>query len=188
VAPLPDEIFVEPGTHTVEARRPGYETATWTFEVGAGSTDKVALALRVAQTPPPPAVPETKRSVVPGAVLGGIAGAAVVTGAALLGVGASKRSQWQPTSTSIQSEHHTCVAGASNYDSRCAQLSSGLHFSDALHDAGVGVLVGSAVLTAGAIAYFLWPAPIRARSGASGLHAAPLVSATSAGLLLSGSF
>jgi hypothetical protein len=176
-APVQGEVFVSPGVVTVRATAQGYEPAQRTVTLAKGGAADVALTL---------AAP--RRSIVPGAVLGGVAGAALVTGAALLGAGAAQRSSVQSTSNSILSEHHTCVAGALNYDSRCVQATANAYTAATLHNAGVGVLVGGAALTAATVAYFLWPAPASARNGASGLRAAPLVSTTSAGMSVSGSF
>jgi hypothetical protein len=187
-SPLADSVFVDPGRHTLDGRREGYAPARVTFDAAAGSTQEVQISLKPKGTDQPPArppIPE-RRSVVPGAVLGGVAGAAVVTGAVLLGVGASKRSSVQSTSGSILSEHHTCVVGALNYDPRCAQAIAEAHTTATLHDAGVGVLVGGIALTAATVGYFLWPAP--ARSGTRGVRAMPLVSTTSAGMAVSGAF
>jgi hypothetical protein len=119
-------------------------------------------------------------------VLGSVAGAAVVTGAVLVGVGAAKRSSVQSTSNSILGEHGTCVMGTLNYDPRCAQAIADAHTTATLHDAGVAVLVGGAALAVVTAGYFLWPAP--ARQGTSGVRALPLISTTGAGIGASVSF
>jgi hypothetical protein len=177
------DVTVDPGPHSVEARM-GARVATMQVDAQPGSTR--ALALSVKEPPPVVKPPPPKRSVIPGAVLGGVAGAAVVTGAVLVAVGASKRSSVESTSNSIQGERNTCIVGALNYDPRCAQATADAQASDTLHDVGVGMLVSGAALTAATVAYFLWPAP--ARSGTIGLRAAPMFSMTSAGLSVSGSF
>jgi PEGA domain len=167
---LPFELFVDPAAHTIVAQRDGYVDARATIQVSAGSTQEVPLVLR--------------RSVVPGAVLGGVAGAALVTSAVLLGVGASKRSSAQSLNASIVSERHTCVAGASNLDARCPQLNDTALSAGTFHDTGVGVLAGAGAVAVGTAAYFLW----RASTPSRAVRVAPTVSPTSAGVLFVGSF
>lgn len=174
-APVDDEVFVSQGTVTVSASAPGYEQALKSVQVAKGGAADVVLTLK-----------EPRRSVVPGAVMGGLAGVPLVIGVVLEAVAASKRSSVQTTSASIVSEHHSCIPNAGNYDPRCPGITDTAHSSDTLHDAGIGVLVGAGALAVGSVAYFLWPASKPGR--ASGLLAAPMVSTTGAGLSFSGSF
>jgi hypothetical protein len=46
VAPLPSEVFLVPGTTTVEARLAGYEAEQRTVNIVAGSSDRIVLNLR----------------------------------------------------------------------------------------------------------------------------------------------
>jgi hypothetical protein len=126
------------------------------------------------------------RSVVPGIVLGSAAGAALVTGIALLGAGAAKRSTARTTSRSIQDAHRSCVDGAVNFDARCADLDRVGRTSDTLNRAGVGVLIGAGALGAGAAIYMLRPAPSSSKS--SGTGATLMLSPTAAGVVVSGAF
>src|SRR5262249_48962685 len=105
-APLLDPVFVDPGPHTVEALLEGVPTARATGQAKAGGARELVLELKKDEveakppgdtsTSPPRAltsvVPE-RRSVVPGAVLGGAAGAALIVGVALVVEGAVKRGQ-----------------------------------------------------------------------------------------------
>ena len=43
--PLEDSLFLEPGSHVIEARRAGFETVKLRVEVGAGSSTTVTLEL-----------------------------------------------------------------------------------------------------------------------------------------------
>jgi hypothetical protein len=52
-APLEDQIFVEPGTHLVEAAAPGFVSARVSLAAEAGAS--VVLVLALAPVPPPPA-------------------------------------------------------------------------------------------------------------------------------------
>ena len=118
-SPLDAEVFVDAGTHTVEAKLDGYADARAQVTVEKGATAAPALALeRPAPAPPPtgtgsaapPPVPGARRSVVPGAVMGGAAGVAVAVGVGLIVVGAQKRTSAETMAMSILAAHHSCVA------------------------------------------------------------------------------
>jgi hypothetical protein len=177
-APIARTLFVEPGPIVVEAKLAGYLDGRKQVEIAKGGEETVKLSLVPA---PPP-----RRGVVPGAVMGSVAGAALVTGVVLEVVAASKRSEVRTTNASILNEHHSCVTGAANYDARCPQIIDTANSTAKLHDAGIGVLVGAGALAAGAVTYFLWPTSKQGR--ASGLRPAPVISASGAALTLSGSF
>ena len=57
-APL-DELFVEPGTHTVGARREGFDPVEQTVQAEKGKSYPVALTLIASAPPPPPQVSAT---------------------------------------------------------------------------------------------------------------------------------
>ena len=177
-APIAGTLFVEPGTVVVEGKLAGYLDGRRQVEIAKGGEETVTLSL-VPVSPP-------RRSVVPGAVLGGLAGAALVSGIVLEVVAASQRSEVRTTSASILGEHHSCVTGAANYDARCPQVIDTGNTTVRLHDAGIGVLAGAGALAAGTVAYFLWPTPTQGR--ASGLWPAPVITTSGATLILSGSF
>lgn len=74
-SPIADEIFVEPGARTIEARLPGHVTAVQKLEAKQGASDKIELALR----PEDQVVPE--RSRLPSYIAFGAGGAGLVVGA-----------------------------------------------------------------------------------------------------------
>src|SRR6185437_12371405 len=45
VSPLPSEVFLEPGAHTIEARLEGHEPATQTIQADKGSAQTIKLVL-----------------------------------------------------------------------------------------------------------------------------------------------
>jgi hypothetical protein len=192
-SPLDVEVFVDPGSHTVEAKLDGYDDAKTSVTAEKGSKPPVTLTLTRTAPPPqggttappaPPATP-TPRSVVPGAVLGGVAGAALATGIGVLVVGAAKLSTSQSLSQQISQAHHSCVAGAPNLDAQCSTLASTSSTSDLLNRAGVGVLIGAGAAAVGSALYFLWPQP--ATPAVKGrLFVLPSVTATGGGVLLTG--
>jgi hypothetical protein len=175
-SPIDEELFVDPGRHAVRASLGGYADASEQVDAAKGSAQVVTVTLKAAAPPPPPPPVEPTpkaepRSVVPGAVLGGVAGAALATGIGLMVVSAQKRSSAQDVAQSILGAHHSCVTGAGNFDPQCSQVASTTTTSDTLHNAGVGVLVGAGALAVASGLYFLWPAPrvvIAPAAGTSG--------------------
>jgi tetratricopeptide (TPR) repeat protein len=175
VAPVADEVFIEPGTVSATARRDGYTLAQQSVTVAKGEARTVSLALVPIEI--------KRRSVVPGAVLGGVAGAALVTGVALVVSANSKYAEAETLRNEIVMAGTRCVAGAA--DPRCSQLYSTASTSDAFHNAAVGVLVTAGAAAVGAATYFLWPtASASPRSGA--VRVTPLVSTTGGGLVVWG--
>lgn len=77
------------------------------------------------------------------------------------------------------------VAGAALLAQRAAEPSDASR-AGTFTNAGVGLLLGAGALAAATVAYFVWPAATPTRSNALGV--VPTVSASSAGVLFSGSF
>lgn len=185
--PLRDPIFLEPGTHTIEVAAERASPVSATIESKAGMTRDLWLTLKKEEpVPPPPPPPPPKRSAVPGVVLGSVAGAALATGIGLMVKRGADRSAARDLSGAISGAHHSCVAGAGNYDARCAALNDTALRAARFHDAGVGVLIGAGAAAAGSVVYFLWPSPSPKTAGA--LRVSPEVSATGWGATFSGTF
>lgn len=202
-APFVDEQYVAPGARTVVAKLSGYEPVKQTIQVAKGAAQPVTLTLVAVAAAPSstgepgagPAVGTTvaptrdrapARSIVPGVVLGGVAGAALVTGVALLIEGGLKRGDAHDVSDAIRSAQHSCVTGAGNFDPRCPQLNDTALSAGTFHNVGVGFVVGASAVAVGSAAYFLWPMLTSRRPSA--LRVSPAMSATDAGLLFSGTF
>ncbi len=171
-------LFVEPGDVVVEVKLAGYLDARQQVAVAKGAEQSLTVVL----VP----LPQQHRSVIPGAVMGSLAGAALITGAALLGEGAAKRSDAKNLNSAIQTAHNGCIPASSNLDPRCSQLNDTALSAGTFHNTGVGMLVGAGVLGVATAAYFLWPTPKQGQ--ASALHVVPVVSVTGTGVLVSGSF
>jgi hypothetical protein len=174
------ELFVNPGAHTVSATADGYTTAQATVDAAPGASRDVALTL--VPVPPP------KRSVVPGAVLGGVAGAALVTGIGLTAAAFGKRSTVRSLNQQIVQAGGSCVANAPNFSPTCSTLESTSSTGDALGRAGVGLFVGAGALTIASAAYFLWPSPKAGTPSTGQVRVVPAVSADGGGVLFSGAF
>jgi hypothetical protein len=179
-SPLADEVFVDAGTAQAQVQRDGYLAIQQSIVVPKGEAREVSLVLTAAPGP------TGGRSIVPGAVLVGVGGAALATGVALMVVAAGKRAHSRDLSAAISNAHHSCVANASNYDPTCSDLNDTALSTKTFHNAGIGLLAGAGAAAVGATVYFLWPASTPSR--ASTLRVSPTVSVTTGGLLFSGSF
>jgi hypothetical protein len=187
-APLVDPLFVDPGSHTIEAVQEGFPAARATVEATAGGERAVALELRKSEPPPPPLPPphHERRSVVPGAVLGGVAGVALVTGIGLYAGGRSKVSTAQMQHDAIVHAGNNCVSGATNYDPTCSALYSTGSTGNTLQRAGVGVLIGAGAAAVGTAIYFLLPTSSPGAPKSTRPRVEPALSATTAGFVFSG--
>jgi hypothetical protein len=179
VAPLADEVFLVPGTHTIEARRAEYETASQSIDVAKGSSGKVTLGLVH--------VVAVRRSVVPGAVLGGVAGAALVAGIGVFAAGRAKGATVDTETSAILTAGKSCVTGAANFDTRCPGLQSTASTANTFEKVGVGLMVGAGAAAVGAVIYFIVPTSgAGAKTGQ--LRLSPSMSSNGGGLAFSGAF
>lgn len=216
VSPLPYELFLDPGAHVVEAKFEGRDAAKKTIQADKGSMQTVELTLVAsAGTPPrppgggpdpvpppdpmhgqngtvppgqPPVAPPQRRSVVPGAVLGSVAGAALVTGIGLFASGRAKDSSLGGLHDAIVQGGHVCVAGAATYDSRCADLLSKASMANTFEKAGVGLMVGAGVAAIGTVIYFVVPPSGSTAATGGALRITPALSPSTGGLVCSGTF
>ena len=173
VAPIANELYVDPGTHVVEARLDGYPTALVRVTADGGRADEVSLKL----------VAKSANKVV--LIAGGAAaGAAAIAGAAFLGVRASKASSASSLASSVP-KGAPCPAGGVGATGTCADLKSALDAKAAWGAAGVARFVTAGASGAGTLVYGLVGGP---RAQKSGLVVAPTVTAQGAGLWFVGSF
>jgi PEGA domain len=179
-APISGTLFVEPGPIVVEAKLAGYFDGRKQVEIAKGGEETVALSLVPA---PPP-----RRSVVPGAVMAGVGGAALVTGIGLLVAGRSKASSASAVHDAILNAGHSCVTKAANYDARCTGLLDTTSRGDTLQEAGVGLMIGGGAAAVGSAIYFLVPQASSAATRSGALRLTPTVSPGVAGLSFSGTF
>jgi hypothetical protein len=181
-ASLAGEVFVEPGPHVVEATLAGYKPARAPVDAAKGSAQDVTLELVKIAEPPP-----ARRSVVPGAVLGGIAGAALVTGIGLYAGGRAKIPSVRTLHDSIVSAGHNCTPGAPTYDARCGDLTSQAATGTTLQQVGDGLMIGAGAVAVGTLIYFVAPSSAGTIKSGS-LRVTPALSPSATGLVFSGSF
>ncbi|WP_437709310.1 PEGA domain-containing protein [Sorangium sp. So ce448] len=191
----PEEIFVDPGTHRVTARRDGYADAEQVVTVAAGTAQNLTLALVERKAAPPaesamrtpaptrpiaPAdagwTPEPKRSWVPVIALG--AASAVGLG---LGVGFTVASNGvhvdaQAQSDAIRAAGGRCIKAPSASIGPCAELEHTVSHGETLGDVARVTYIASGVLALGAITYALWP-----RDAATSLSVRPSAEVRSGG-------
>lgn len=174
-APLKGEFFVTPGAIDVIATLDGYVTAQQSITVAKGEARDVSITL------------VKKRSIVPGVVLGSVAGAALVTGIAFFASGRAKVASGADERDAILRAGNACVQGALNYDARCPDVESSAKTANTFQAAGVGLMVGAGAAALGTVLYFVLPASSPG-SKTGGLRVLPAASPGNAGLSLSGSF
>lgn len=172
------EVFVDPGSHTLVAWREGYQEARSTVQASAGSSHEVSLAL----TP----LPAGKRAAWPIGVMGGVGGAALIAGIALMIDSKMKGGKADDLSTAIRSSGGGCAKGTPVYDPRCEELYSLAAAGDAENRAGIGLLVGAGAAAAGTLLYVLLP--LSKTSLQSGFRVTPTVSISQAGFSFAGAF
>lgn len=190
-APLADDLFLDPGSHTISVTAKGYKDASKSVDVQKGIASVVKLDLvllppevvvRNGMDQPPPA-PRSKK---PAIALGAVAVVALGVGGALLGVGAGKKGDAGTLHDQIVGDKNACVPGFTNFDSRCANLKSQLDSAYMLQNiGGVTMAVGGAAAIA-AVTYLLLP-PSKNKDS-SPLKVAPVTGREQSGFVVSGTF
>ena len=191
-APLEDDVFLDPGKHTISVTAKGYKDASKSVDVvkGVASTVKLELVLLPPEVvvrngpPPPPPPPRSKK---PAIAMGIVAVVALGAGGALLGVGFGKKGDAVTIHDQILSDKKACVLGAGNFDNRCGDLKSQLDSSYLFQNiGGVTMAVGGALGIA-AITYLLLPSSRNSKESPS-LKVAPVAGREQNGFVVSGSF
>jgi PEGA domain len=186
-APLDREVFVDPGSRTIEARLADYSAAGTTITADKGASQTVTLTLtRIAAPPPtgtvqPPPPGPNKIVLVTG---GATAGAAIVTGAVLLGVAAAKGSTVSSLQAQIQQEGG-CASAAAGGD--CADLRSTATSKQTLGNAGLWMLVAGGGVGVATLVYGL-VGGAKAPQPKSGWRVTPAAAPGGGGLVVQGTF
>jgi hypothetical protein len=193
-APLADDLFLEPGKHTISVTAKGYKDASKEVEVKKGGTARVQLdpvllppqvvMVKGAEAPPPP--PRSKK---PAVALGVVAVVALGAGGALLGVGFGKKSDAGILRDQILQHNGGCAPVAVNPDkAKCTDLNDQLESSYLLQNiGGVSLAVGGAAAIA-AVTYLVWPASKGKKEPSAPLKVTPIAGLEQRGILISGTF
>jgi len=186
-SPLPDDVFVEEGSPTVEAKSTGYKPFSKPFSATKGG--EVSVTLTLAALPRNDRqvfieVPAQRRSVVPGVVLG--VGALVAAGA---GAGVYFLADAQKKSAIDYSQQYPkggCLVPSP--PSYCTDLKNRAYQVDTTRTISIGAFVGAGALAVGAVTYLIWPNPKPKPPTRGSLQLTPLLGADTNGMVVSGSF
>jgi PEGA domain len=193
-APLADDVYLEPGKHTISVTAKGYKDASKDVEVKKGAEETVKLDLvllppevvvrNMPDKPPPP------RSKKPAIVMGSVAVLAAGVGAAMMVVSGSKKTSAIDLSKHFPANERPCSVDETKNPTNgaCNELLGTASAVDTFHDAAIGLFVGAGVVGAAAVVYLLLPPPAAKKAPVQGLRATPLFGSGQAGFLLSGAF
>lgn len=191
-SPLPPEIYVEPGKHTVEVGDRASRDEV-TAEYQAGSTSEVSLAPKTApapivtptnvptltavvEAPPPGPRPELVRV---GAVLGGVL---LVSGAFFAAASVSKAQQVDGGTRGAQ-----CYDG-SGYHAWCNEYHAYRNDVAVFGNLSIGMFIGGALVGGATLLYALRILPPGSSPKKAAFLAVPVLSPSSGGLAMTGSF
>jgi hypothetical protein len=174
-SPLAGEIFVDSGSHQIEARKAGFFPAQQTIEIAKGKSLPVKLALREPEGP-------NKTVLYAG---GGVAGAGVVAGAILTVLGAVKKTD-ALRATALAAGG--CPPFADSQPAGpCADGKSAINGKAALTTAGVYTLVGGAAVGVATLVY-TFVGGEKPPSGSARLRVLPVIAGDGGGVVLGGTF
>jgi tetratricopeptide (TPR) repeat protein len=186
-APLPDKVFVEPGTYTFEAKADGYKPMKQQVTASKASTAEVTFNLAVLPKEKQRVIVEVqakRRSPVPGIVMGVGAVVAAGAGGAFFGLSAVKQGETDKFDKGLGIG--ACY-GAAVKSEPCQELASRARTVDTYHNVAIGAFVGAGVLAVGALTYLLLPTKTKP-TPRQGLQAAPLLGPGQGGMIVSGAF
>lgn len=151
------ELFVDPGSHVLEAARDGYQRYRVSFEAKAGDTKNLALALV-------PSQPET-RSKAPLIALASGSAAGLVVGIVTAAISNGKSADADTQRATILKGGGQCVQAPTSFAGACSELKSTLTSLDTTANVARGAFAAAGVLAIGAVTYALLPAPRSANTG-----------------------
>jgi tetratricopeptide (TPR) repeat protein len=173
-SPLVGEVFVEPGSVTVEATLPGYESAKQVVQINKGSAVEVNLTLE-----------HIKRSKLPAFVIGGVGVAALGIGASFIGIAETRRAEAKALSIET---NHACPVSDPSPQGKCKDLTAAASSQDTFGNIGIVSLAVGGAAAVGVVTYLLWPASHDQAAAARTMRVLPTASATGGGLFVLGSF
>jgi hypothetical protein len=194
-SPIEHDLFVDPGTRTIEARLSGHDTAKKIVEAKKGDTLRVELAPTLTRAAAvenepkheillPPIQPPEARSWVPTIALGAasVVGLGVAVGLTVAANNASSDGEAQRAK--LRAGGGGCLGEPSDYAATCSALDDDASRLETFTRGATIAYVASGVLAISTVAYVLWP---HLRSPASGgVRALPAVGAGHAGIDVTG--
>jgi hypothetical protein len=193
-SPIVEEVYVDPGEHTIEARLVSYPTARVTINPEKGGSQQVALKLD-APAPPPTASatttapPPSPRPSKPVLIAGGAAaGVGVVLGAVFAGVSSSKASSVATQRTALMKTGTPVMCGVgAQATSACADLADTVNAKRTFANASVWSFVGGGAVGVATLIYGL-ATPKRAAPAKPDVRVVPAAGPQGAGLELRGTW
>jgi hypothetical protein len=187
-------VAVDPGAHLISATAPGkkiweqeQQARSGTLEItipglepGDGAPAAARPSVPVDAPPADPAA--TRRSLAPGLALGGAALAGIGAGIALVAAANGKKGDAATMRANLAG------AGCNVPSPGCTALAVTAGSAGNLSNAAFWTLLGSGVVAAGAVTYFLWPSPGAAPSSGATIRVLPSVGVSGAGLSAIGTF
>jgi len=177
VAPLADDVFVDPGAHTIEARLGEYETVRVNVEVARGGSKEVPIVLvkGVAGGDGP-----NKAVLISGGVVTGVA---LITGTVLAVVAHAKASDANAKAATLPQPGAASPCG--QQAAVCSTIDSDWAARDHLSNASMGVFIVGGAVGLATLGYGLF-AP--KASPTTGLRVMPSIGTNGAGAILAGTW
>jgi hypothetical protein len=196
-SPLGDEVFVEPGSHTVEAKRAGYQDAKQLVQAAKGSAQTVTLALAAAPPPPPPSTgtvpvprPPPWR---PGPALiipaGALAAGGIAIGAGLTVAANGKASDVRAMQGNLKQggNAYPCAGASGTTATTCSKLRDTATAQQTLSDGAFASFVTGGAFALVAAGLGIWTTVTPRDAGPkSALSVAPVVGAGAGGVVVVG--
>lgn len=185
VAPLADEVFVDPGARVVEARLEGYDVGRANVTAAKGATQEVTVILP--RKGGDPIVPPTSGPRLP-IILGGAALGLVALGA---GIGFTVAANGKSTDADalvakLPSSSSCTGTPAAAFAADCTTLKSTLSGQSTMRNAAVLSFAAGGVFALVTAGLGVWKLKTPANAGV--LHVAPVVGAREGGVILGGTW
>lgn len=149
-APLPTELFLDPGPHVLEAAAPGHGTAKQELDAVAGGSQPVRLVLVPEPAAPAAGAAEGSNAELVPYVAGigyGVGGAGLVAAIVLTAMANGKASAFSDKAASIDAQAKSCPEGSTDAD--CVALRDSWDARNSLSNAAMGVWIGTGVVLLG---------------------------------------
>jgi len=175
--PIAADVFLEPGTVTLVARRDGYVAVQRSVTIPKGEARDVSLTL----APVTPA----RRSLVPAIVLGSASAVGLGVGIATTVLSSAKQRDVDTQRAAILNQGGQCVKPSTSAAGACVQLENTAKAVDTNANAARVAYVTSGVFAIGAVVYVLLPQP---KAATTGVWVMPAVGVGSGGVTLVGAW
>jgi hypothetical protein len=182
MAPLEDEVFVEAGAHTVEARLGEEQAGRANVEVAKGASKEVMVTLVKKGAAPPPGWRPNRAVLITG---GAVAGVGLVVGTALAIVSDKKAGTAETTRAGLVVSNGPTACTGQNVPAACSAVQDAIRGKNTFGSAAAWSFIGAGTVGAATLIYAL-VTPRVVKSG--GVWMAPAVATGGGGLVLAGTW